>query len=734
MRCSKCRSDNREGRKFCTTCGTALVASCPKCGAPIQLDESFCGECGTALGEAASAAAADSKPVTAFAGGERRYLTVLFCDLVGSTEIAARLDPEEWREVVAGYQRAAAEGITRYGGHVAKYLGDGVMAYFGYPEAHDNDAERAARASLAILDALSKLNHHSRHSTLTARVGIDSGSVVVGPGAGQEPDVFGDVPNVAARVQTVAEPGTVLATDAVQRLVAGLFVVDSRGAVTLKGLERPVQLYRIIRASGVRGRLEAIALTRGLTPFVGRDDELRLLMNRWERAREGEGQVVLAIGEPGIGKSRLLQRFHELLRDNSQAWVEAAAAPFFQNTPFYSVSEVLRQLIAVPAENGSDDTTAAIDPQFAQLEAALRIAGLEPPEAIPLIAPLLNLPLPAKYTTSALPPEQQRRRLLATLVDWVLAAARRQPLVISTEDLHWADVSTLEVIQLLVEQGATSPLLLLYTARPEFRPQWPLRAHHTQITLNRLSARDIRTMVQDVAARKALSDEAISTVIERTGGVPLFVEELTRAMLESSAKLTSGEIPVTLHDSLMARLDRLGAAKERREGAARRAGPSMISATLYQIVRTRPEARIRSSPAADSARFGFPDPRVGVAVPPIEYLPYVSFKTSLEFMLLAWNGGEMIDAHRACELGMVNRLVPDAELMTEATRSANLLKKIPPGYIRAVKYGHYKSIRSKAADDEWEYLNFTWPQEKSEDRKEGQRAFIERREPLFKGR
>jgi class 3 adenylate cyclase len=298
MRCSKCGADNREGRKFCTTCGTAVVASCPKCGAPIQPDERFCGECGIALGDAQPAAAvAPIAPVAVSAGGERRHLTVLFCDLVGSTEIAARLDPEEWREIVASYHRAAAQAIERFGGYVAHYLGDGVMAYFGYPEAHDNDAERAARAGLAILDAISTLNQPSTRPGLSARVGIDSGTVVVGTSAGKDADVFGDTPNIAARVQAAAAPGTVVITDATHRLVSGLFVVDQLGVQALKGIERPVQLYRVIQPSGVRGRLEAAAASRGLTPFVGREDELRLLMSRWERALEGEGQVALIIGE-----------------------------------------------------------------------------------------------------------------------------------------------------------------------------------------------------------------------------------------------------------------------------------------------------------------------------------------------------------------------------------------------------------------------------------------------------
>ncbi len=481
---------------------------------------------------------------------------MLFCDLVGSTEIASHLDPEEWREIVGEYHRAAAQAIERFGGHVAQYLGDGVMAYFGWPQAHDNDAERAARSGLAIFDALSKLNQNPTHSKLAARVGIDSGTVVVGAGAGKDTDIFGDTPNIAARAQAAAEPGTVVVTGAVHRLISGLFVAENRGAQALKGIERPVQLYRLVQPSGMRGRFEAAAATRGLTPFVGREDELRLLMNRWERALEGECQVALIIGEAGIGKSRLVQRFHEQIAGTPHTWVEAAAGAFFQSTPFYAVTEMLREFLAWRSDESAEE-------QLTRLEPSLELAGLKPAEALPLIAPLLNLPVPAKYPPLSLSPEQQRRRLLATLVDWVLGAARAQPIVIAIEDLHWADPSTLELLQLIVEQGATARLLLLYTARPEFHAQWPQRAHHTQITLNRLSSRNVRTMVGEVAAQKAMSEETIATVIERTGGVPLFVEELTRAVLESGdARLTRREIPVTLHDSLMARLDRLGPAKE----------------------------------------------------------------------------------------------------------------------------------------------------------------------------
>jgi class 3 adenylate cyclase/tetratricopeptide (TPR) repeat protein len=557
MRCSKCGTDNAAGSRFCTQCATPLNKPCPECAHENISEAKFCAQCAAPL-DVTELIRVEAEPRDGSLTGERRHLTVLFCDLVGSTEIAAQLDPEEWRETVAGYHRAAAQAITRFGGYVAKYLGDGVMAFFGYPEAHDNDAERAARAGLAILDAIAKLNEPggagfslSSPVKLSARVGIDSGAVVVGAGAGKDADVFGDAPNIAARVQAVAEPGTVLITADTHRLVSGLFVVEERRARELKGVAKPVELYRVVRPTGVRGRL---GRTRGLTRFVGREDELRLMLSRWERTREGEGQVVLVVGEAGIGKSRLLAKFHERIRDTPHIWMESAGDQFFANSPFHAITAMLSRWLELQGR--------AAEEQAERLERALSSAGLKPDEAAPPIADLLQLQLGHSHASLTLTPEQQRRRLLATLVEWVLGAARVQPLVLTIEDLHWADPSTLELIQLLVEQGARSRLLLLYTARPEFHAQWPLRAHHTQITLNRLSARHVREMIAQVAARNALSSETVDAVIERTSGVPLFVEELTRSVLESGTRLIGHEIPVTLHDSLMARLDRLGPAKE----------------------------------------------------------------------------------------------------------------------------------------------------------------------------
>jgi predicted ATPase/class 3 adenylate cyclase len=554
MRCSKCGTDNAAGSRFCNQCGTPFSKRCLKCATENAPEARFCAQCAAPL-DAADPIRAQAEPHGPLSG-ERRHLTVLFCDLVGSTEIASHLDPEEWREIVGEYHRAAAQAIERFGGHVAQYLGDGVMAFFGYPEAHDNDGERAARAGLTILDAITNLNEHPTHPKLAARIGIDSGSVVVGAGAGKDTDVFGDTPNIAARVQTAAAPGTVLVTAATHRLVSGLFVVEDRGAQALKGVERPVQLYRVVQPSGVRGRFEAAAAAHGLTPFVGREDELRLLMNRWERVLDGEGEVALIVGEAGIGKSRLVQRFHEQIAGTPHTWVEAAAGAFFQNTPFYAATEMIRELLAWRGDESAEE-------QLAQLEQALELAGLRPAEALPLIAPLLNLPRPAKYPPSSLSPEQQRRRLLATLVEWVLSVARVRPTIVAIEDLHWVDPSSLELIQLLVEEGATARLLLMYTARPEIHAQWPQRDHYTQIALDRLSARNVRVMVKEITARKTLPDEMIAAVVDRTDGVPLFVEELTRTLLESDrAEPHPHEIPATLHDSLLARLDRLGPAKE----------------------------------------------------------------------------------------------------------------------------------------------------------------------------
>ncbi|MBV8056123.1 MAG: AAA family ATPase, partial [Deltaproteobacteria bacterium] len=514
---------------------------------------------------------------------ERRHLTVLVCELMNSTSPAAPPDPEEWWETVADYHRAAVDVIERYGGRVEPYRGDAMTAYFGWPAAHDNDAERAAQAGLAIIEAIARLNQQPSGPKLSGRIGIDSGMMVVGVGASKEADVFGDVPNIAARTQAAAEPDMVVVTDATQRLISGLFVVEDRGAQSVTGIERSVQLYRLIRPSGIRGRLEAIAAARGLTRFVGRDEELRLLINRWERALVSAGQAVLIIGEAGIGKSRLVQHFHQQIAATPHGWTEAAASPFFQNTPFYPVTDMVRGLqesygeklgrvgelvvqrrsrkrtglIPVGGPNGQSANGAFTkkETQVGGLQSALELD-------LPQIAQLF-VAAPVEDPASPLASAPQRRRLLSTLVEWVLGGAQVMPVVIAIENLHWADPSTLELLELLIEQCAQAPLLLLFTARPEFRAHWRPGTQLVQATLNPLNTSSARAMVEKVAGQKTLSEATITAVVERTGGVPLFVEELTRAVLErGNMKHVNGEIPATLHDSLMARLDRLGTARE----------------------------------------------------------------------------------------------------------------------------------------------------------------------------
>ena len=476
------------------------------------------------------------------------YLTVMFCDLVGSTAISAQLDAEEWRDLVGAYLDAASAAVTEMGGHVAKKLGDGILALFGYPLAHENNSERAARAALLIQRALNELNRKNTGTDrpeLAARIGLETGPAVVDTAG----EIYGDVANVAARVQALADPGTVLITARVQRQVAGLFVAEERGTHTLKGLAEPTALFKLVRASG-GGRRSG---QRQLTPLVGRDEEIALLLRRWERARQGEGQLVLIAGEPGIGKSRLIDEFHARLRDTPHTWVEWSCSQLLQNTPLHPIAEWGRQRFGgadIPAEQ-----------RLAELESSLAQVKLDPAENAPLLAPLLDIPLPAGRA-AALAPEELRRRQLAALTNWVMAGARSQPVVLALEDLHWADPTTLDVLRGIAERGALAPLFVLMTARPEFRPSWGTRSHHGTISLVPLDRAQVRHMVEELAARHALPGDVVDHVAARTGGVPLFVEEVTRLLLERGEQGAVQAIPPTLQQSLMARLDRLGPTRE----------------------------------------------------------------------------------------------------------------------------------------------------------------------------
>jgi class 3 adenylate cyclase/predicted ATPase len=493
---------------------------------------------------APKAATAKSPEVSA----ERRPITVMFCDLVGSTSLAAKLDAEDWRNLVNAYLDEASAAVTGLGGHVLKRLGDGLMALFGYPQAQENDAERAVRAAIAIQAAIAEINARnaqSRVPELAARIGIESGPVIVDSTG----EVFGEAPNVAARVQAAAGPGSVLITSTVQRNVSGLFIVEDKGARELKGVPAPITLYRIMRVSGGRRRKGA----RFLTPFVGREEDLLLLARRWERARAGEGQFVLIVGQPGIGKSRLVEEFRTRLGESPHSWIEWTSSQLLQNTPLHPVAEWGRVRFG-----GSEVKP---EQRRAELESVLALLKLDPAEYAPLVAPLLDIPLPPERLPD-LSPDEAHDKQVAAMVAWALAGARVQPVVLVLEDLQWFDPSSIELIQALSERGTEAPLLILATARPEFRPPWSLRSHHAVISMPPLEAAQVQRMVGDISSRHALSTDVIRGLSERAGGVPLFVEEVTRLLLERGENGGVQAIPPTLRQSLAARLDRLGPARE----------------------------------------------------------------------------------------------------------------------------------------------------------------------------
>jgi predicted ATPase/class 3 adenylate cyclase len=504
---------------------------------------------------------------------ERRQLTVLFCDLVDSTVLASQLDPEDWREVVRAYQDTCAKVIARFEGHIAQYLGDGLLVYFGYPRAHEDDAQRAVRAGLGMVEAMGPLNARlsQEHGVqLDVRLGIHTGQVVVGEiggGAKQEQLALGETPNLAARLQGIAEPNTVVISAATRPLLGGFFGCQSIGIPRLKGVVQPLEVYQVLYESTARSRLEAAGRT-SLTPLVGREPEVALLRERWAQVTEGLGQVVLLSGEAGIGKSRLVQGLTEQVAAEPQAWLmPCQCSPYHQHSAFYPMIDLLER-VALRFEREESPSQ-----KLRKLEGFVVQYGLPLAEAVPLLAALLSLPLSADYAPLTASPEHQKQETLQALLTILLRVAAQQPVLFVMEHLHWVDPSTLEFLTLLVNQGPTARILALFTFRPDFTPPWSGRSHLTQVTLNRLPRRQAAELTGRVAHGKALPPEVIEHVVAKTDGVPLFVEELTKMVLESGLLEERDEryaligplpplaIPTTLHDSLMARLDRLAAVK-----------------------------------------------------------------------------------------------------------------------------------------------------------------------------
>jgi class 3 adenylate cyclase len=520
-----------------------------------------------ALGTSSAAVVASARTDDAMprSDAERRQLTVMFCDLVGSTPLSTQLDPEDLREVIAAYHRAIAGVITGLDGFISRYMGDGVLVYFGHPQAHEDDAERAVRAGLSAIDAVSRLDVKS--AKLQARVGIATGLVVVGDligeGSAQEQSVVGETPNLAARLQALADPDAVVIAGSTRRLVGDLFEYRDLGAVELKGFAEPVPIWQVLRPSGVESRFEAL---RGsmLTPLVGRDEEVELLLRRWVRAKAGDGQVVLISGEAGIGKSRIAAALQERLRAEPHTRLRHFCSPYYQNSSLYpSINQLSRA-----AGFAHNDLPAA---KLRKLKALLARAAA-PEEDVALLADLLSLPASDCDPLPNLSPQQKKERILKALIRQLEGLARHNPVLMVVEDVHWMDPTSRELLDLRVERVRDLPVLLIVTFRPEFQPPWTGQSQVTMVALNRLDRRD-RTALAAQIAGKALPTAIIDQIAERTDGVPLFIEELTKSVLESGLLREEGDryvldgplpplaIPTSLHDSLLARLDRLASVR-----------------------------------------------------------------------------------------------------------------------------------------------------------------------------
>ena len=535
----------------------------------------------------------DPKPQDA---AERRQVTVMFSDLVGSTALSARMDPEDLRDVISAYQKCVAEIVSCFDGFVAKYMGDGVLVYFGYPEAHEDDPERAVRAGLELVAAVSNLK---AQVALQTRVGIATGLVVIGDligsGASQEQAVVGKTPNLAARLQGVADPDMVVIAESTRRLIGNLFELDDLGAKELKGIDEPVQAWAALRPSSLESRFEAFHAS-GLTDLVGRQEELDMLMRRWSNVLNGEGQVVLLSGEAGIGKSRLTAALVERLASEPHTRLRYFCSPRHTDSPLYPI---ISQTERAAGFAHGDSVQTKLD----KLDAVLA-QSFTPPQHRALFAELLSLPNDGRYPAPEMSPQQRRQRTLEALTTQTVALAEQAPLLMIFEDTHWIDPTSLEALGRGIDRIKAVGVLLIITYRPEFEPPWIGRPYVTPLTINRFGERDIDAMIDRVVGNKSLPPSIRRDIIERTDGIPLFVEEMTKAVLEAKnegeARQTAATVPspalavpASLHASLMARLDRLGPAKEVAQiGAV--IGREFSHALLAAVAR-KPEAELQSA-------------------------------------------------------------------------------------------------------------------------------------------
>jgi class 3 adenylate cyclase len=519
--------------------------------------------------ESSRASASDTLPATGIRvkdAAERRHVTVMFSDLVGSTALSARIDPEDLREVISAYQNCVAESVRRFGGFVAKYMGDGVLIYFGYPQAHEDDAERAVRAGLELVAAVSRLK---THAPLQTRVGIGTGLVVVGDligsGASQEQAIIGETPNLAARLQGITEPNTVVIAEGTRKLLGNLFELEDLGPKALKGIVGPAHAWVALRPSSVESRFEALRST-GLAELVGREKELEVLLRQWSNAKAAGGQVVLLSGEAGIGKSRLTAALmEERITAEPHTRLRYFCSPQHTDSALHPIIAQMERAASLSRDDGPST-------RLDKLDATLAPTGTSV-EDMALFAEMLSIPNDGRYPALDLVPQKRRQRTLDALIAQVAYLAGRQPVLLVFEDVHWIDPTSLEALGRLVDRVQTLPALLVATFRPDFSAPWTGLAHVTSLTLSRIGKQDAAEIIARLAGNKELTGDLVGEIIDRTDGIPLFVEEMTKAVLEAESegggRRTGAAVPSpviavpeSLHASLMARLDRLGPAKE----------------------------------------------------------------------------------------------------------------------------------------------------------------------------
>jgi predicted ATPase/class 3 adenylate cyclase len=577
VECPNCHAEVSGARRYCIQCGATLPQLCPACGVPNPADARFCGDCGAPMAAASGALSQFS--------AERRQLTVIFVDLVGSTALSAKLDPEDMRDIVGAYHRCCTAEISKSGGFVAKYMGDGVLAYFGYPQAHEDDPERAVRAGLTLIDAIGTLEATPR---LKVRIGIATGLVVVGDligaGSAQEQAVVGETPNLAARLQALAVPGAMVVAENTRRQIGGLFELVDLGPQQLKGFSEAQRVWRVVSENRAIGRFAALRMSAA--PLVGREEELELLLRRWAQAKvEGERVVVLS-AEAGIGKSRLADALRERIADEPHARLQYYCSSHHQDSTLYPIVAQLERAAGFVRDDEPADRLRKLEVSLAHSSATR--------EEIALIADMLLLPTDYRHALPEMTAQQRKQKTLQALLGQIERLAIMHPVLMIVEDLQWIDPTSLEWLTSVAEHRTLRALLLI-TARPEASPPWPPHAHVTTLVLSRLDARNAAIIVERIAGKQALPPETVREVVARSDGVPLFLEELAKAVVEAetpSAALSLSAVPPTLHASLMARLDRLGPiAKDIAQKGA--AIGREFAYELLALIGERPEGELR---------------------------------------------------------------------------------------------------------------------------------------------